>query len=355
MIGVETIRVGMEIERRALYNLMRMNWLADQSVTAEPWQVEDYRALSSEALFHRLKAHDISLQRHDFAAFASEVDTPEELTDLLLEGSGADVVEQDQVYLLVFELWRRLIGDRPSLSIFCDELDHQIYLYDNHLTDSSEEIQDAITHLQMILDENCDRGSQPKEIFQMISSACANDLETFLYDYISERLAEGNSRYAAELLEGFFPYVRDTKWFSFLRVELQSEIEGRLPQDHLQELIADYGKESDPEFYLEILTLMVQEGRQELFTSLVQKTLPLLRVEEEFRSLLFICSDFLHLRDKEKREEEVRKILTKRSHFASDSLLKKKRSSFSRINCHTCRISRESSIYDNNIGLRLYL
>ena len=36
----------MQIERRALYNLMRMNWQIDPSLPAEPWQVEDYRVFT---------------------------------------------------------------------------------------------------------------------------------------------------------------------------------------------------------------------------------------------------------------------------------------------------------------------
>jgi len=35
----------MEIQRRALFNLVRMNWLAEPIVNVAEWQVEDYRPL----------------------------------------------------------------------------------------------------------------------------------------------------------------------------------------------------------------------------------------------------------------------------------------------------------------------
>lgn len=314
----------MQIGRRTLYNLMRMNWLADSSIAAEPWQVEDYRSLSLERIFERLNAHDIRLDRNSFWAFAAEVDTPEELTDFLLDGSDADVVVQDQVYLLIFELWRRLITDRPSLSIFCDELDRNIYLYDNHLSGYEDTIEDVIANLQGILDENSDQGSAPHEVFETISGNCANDVESFLYDYILEQLQEGNEGYASELIEGFSPYVHDRKWFSLLRVELQSATDLQAAQPEIRRLIDLHAAEGDVEFNLELLTFMVKKGRQDLFLFLVQKTLPLIEVEEEFRTVLTCCVDFLQMHHKDVSAAKVQKMLTKRSHFLTDSLVSKK-------------------------------
>ena len=80
----------MELERRALYNALRLNWLRDPNLAAEPWQVEDYRNMSLEAIFERLKLQDIELDRTSFLKAAEEFDTPEELTRERLENSRYD-------------------------------------------------------------------------------------------------------------------------------------------------------------------------------------------------------------------------------------------------------------------------
>ena len=53
----------MELERRTLYNLLRINWLVDSKLNVQPWQVEDYRALSLETLFHKLQKLGFFLDR----------------------------------------------------------------------------------------------------------------------------------------------------------------------------------------------------------------------------------------------------------------------------------------------------
>ena len=105
----------MQIERRALYNLMRLNWLHNPSMPVEPWQVDDYRSMPLETVFERLRFHDIDFDRNLFTELANEYDTPEQFTDAVLADVDTDTVTQDQVYLLIFELWRRLLPEKPML------------------------------------------------------------------------------------------------------------------------------------------------------------------------------------------------------------------------------------------------
>ena len=126
----------MQMQRHALYNLLRMNWKEHKDLDVEPWQVEDYRKLSLEALFKRLSDLSISLDRVSFLAFADDLDTPEDFADSLNDESDNDPMVQDQIYLLIFELWRRLIPEKQSLSIFCDELDRRIEMYDSDTEDA---------------------------------------------------------------------------------------------------------------------------------------------------------------------------------------------------------------------------
>lgn len=204
------------LQTKALYNLLRLNAVDDPSLKADPWALEDLRILSLEELFDR-----IQLDRAIFDQFATNCDTPEELAELLLS-DGASEAERDPFYLLVFELWRRLFPEKQTLSIFCDELDTRISLYDHGSPESDELIQDALANLLEVLDENADAGADPEDIFSSICDYCAHDLESFLYDYISDLLDSGNSLYASELIEGFSPYIIEPLWFDFLRVRLLS-------------------------------------------------------------------------------------------------------------------------------------
>ncbi|MFQ5729798.1 MAG: hypothetical protein ACE5GN_05515, partial [Waddliaceae bacterium] len=169
-----------------------MNWLNDPNISSEPWQVEDYRNLPTQTLFQNLNERGIALDNARFINFTEMVDSPEDFTEILLEDTSFDLMEQDRIFLHIFELWRRLVPEKLCLSIFCDELDHQIYLYDSGDPSSAESIQDAIANLQMILDENFDQGMKPSRIFESVSAGCANDLESFLYDFTTEQINNDN-------------------------------------------------------------------------------------------------------------------------------------------------------------------
>lgn len=314
----------MQIERRALYNLMRMNWLIDPSLPAEPWQVEDYRSLPLSELFERLDAHDLRLDRNHFIALSEEMDSPEELTDQLLHDVEMDVATQDQIYLLMFELWRRLVTDRPCLSIFCDELDYQIYHYDHDRVEFLESIQDAIANLQVILDENNDVGIAAKDVFASICAGCANNVENFLYDYISDQIDNGNNVYAGELVEGFAPYIAESKWFDFLQARIIAISESASVHELAKKLIELYLKDDDLEFNLELLSFIIQTGDRGLLLEITKKTLPLIATEEDFQDLLNICADFYHQLDLEAEELKVQKIIRKRSHFHIESSVREK-------------------------------
>src|SRR5207253_733099 len=119
----------MDIAQKALYNSLRMSFLQDTEIFVEPWKIEDYRMLSFEELFLRLHKREIFVDKSTFISYANEFDTPEELAEWLAESEVA-TEDFDQIYLLIFELWRRLIPEKPSVSILCDELDYQIYNFD---------------------------------------------------------------------------------------------------------------------------------------------------------------------------------------------------------------------------------
>ncbi len=303
----------MQIERRALYNSLRMNWLQDPSLAVEPWQVEDYRALRTEQLYERLKAKALPLDRITFLSFADQADSPEQMTDDLLADQKMDPSVQDQVYLLIFELWRRLVPEKLCLSVFCDELDHEIFRCDQGFIDNPDAIADAIANLAVILDENRDEGNDPHDVFNYVCSGCANDVESFLYDFIAEQIDDDNESYAAELLDDFYGYVQDVKWFDFLKARLTYANDPELANEMVRQLVQEAAKDNDLSFNFELLGFMGTGGERDVFVKLVKQTIPLLQYEEDFQDLLSFCADFFRLLDRDQEEQAIVQILKKRA------------------------------------------
>ena len=195
--------------------MLRMSWLENPKLQVHPWQIEDYRSWEMNKLFNQLKKLGIALTEDSFRAYAESSENPEELIDFLWIDEE-DVEGYHHAYLLLFEIWRRLMVEKPSLSVFCDELDRLIEAYDRGQPDE-ELLDDALADLEDILDQMADQQGSPKKVFQEVSLHCAQDLEGFLYDYISDQITAGNELYASELLDGNYEFLSDRKRFDFLR------------------------------------------------------------------------------------------------------------------------------------------
>jgi hypothetical protein len=309
----------MNIEQRALFNSLRINWLLNPNTQVQPWQVEDYRLLSHEELFDRLRQKDMALDKVSLLALAQDVDSPEELCEGLVADLNLEASEQDQIYLVVFELWRRFVNEKPCLSIFCDELDHQIFAYDQGKCAYPADIQDAMANLEMILGKHADEGADPLKIFESVSQGCAHDLETFLYDYIAEQIDGHHYPYAADLLESFGPYCKDVAWFDFLRARLFYHSDPENSDKMILHIIQSIKKAQDLDLSLEVLTFLSNGGNPELFRLLVRQTFPMLETEEDFQELLTICADYYHLLDQEQEEQKIQKILKQRAAHALEN------------------------------------
>ena len=94
----------MNLQTKALYNLLRIKKEEDPSIEAPVWALEDYRGKSLEELFNDLKGLAVVLEKSSFLEYATKADTPEELAQLLSK-EGASREEEDHLYLLIFELW----------------------------------------------------------------------------------------------------------------------------------------------------------------------------------------------------------------------------------------------------------
>jgi hypothetical protein len=312
------------IEKRALYNLLRLNWLNNPTMKVEPWQVENYDLLTIPQLFDRLKTLDLILDKLSFITYAEDCDSPEELALHLTGDRELTANEEDHIYLLVFELWRRLVTEKPSLSILCHEIDEQIYLYDQGQLDQATDLQNALTQFIQVLDQNVDEGLSPSKAFELLLTYCANDVETFLYDFISEQIDEENETYALDLLDTFDVYLANNKWFELLHIRLSGYAGSKTSQKLIGQIIEKYLESSDLEFKLELLSILIERGDPATFHAVLKQTFPLIQIEEEWQDLLAIGIDYLHRLDQEESEKTLLQLVEKRKLVPLNSAFHKK-------------------------------
>lgn len=301
----------MELRGRALFNLLRISWLEDPKIKVKPWQVEDYRSLPTDKLFSRLKELGIVLDEQGFAAYAESCDSPEDLVECLWVDEE-DLDKQDASYLILFELWRRLLPHNQSLSIFCDELDQMIEQYDQGTLEDEESLQKALEDLEDILDESADLSGSPVKVFEDLSQFYAHDLHGFLYDYISDQIERGEETYASELINAFYEFIPDKKWFDLLKawlfasmdVEELNRVAGRL----LEELL----DEPDLDLLLEIAKFLVHRGDVRLFMQAARHAIELLKTEEQFQQLLRLIAEYYRCLDKDDEEKYIHQLIQKR-------------------------------------------
>ena len=300
----------MDIAQKALYNSLRMAWIQDNQLPVESWKVEDYRTLELDELFSRLHERKLLLDRSTFKEYADQFDSPEALNDALIDDEKIVPEEYDQLYLLVFELWRRLVPEKPSISILCDELDYQIFEYDLGRQESRQALQDALNNFYSILEENVDQGMACGDVFAAIAEFCANDVEGFLYDYIAETIDLQEYSYASELLEQFSPFVVDKKWFDLLHARIVNVSDIHAANKMIEQLFEQNRKENCLEFYLDVLTFMVQGGNYKLFSRIVEHVLSIIQSKEDFLELLLISSDFFRCLDREEVQLQIDQLIS---------------------------------------------
>ncbi|NCF70476.1 MAG: hypothetical protein GWP59_02120 [Chlamydiales bacterium] len=300
----------LDIERKALYNLLRMNWLNEPDMQVEKWQVLDYRSLSTQKLFSMLFDLEVELDEELFYLYAKDMSCPEDMA-AFLETDEDTASWQDQLYLVIFELWRRLLPEKQSFSIFCDELDYQINYYDQQ-SNNQEEIQDLFANLQQLLEDTTDSGESPEEVFAALQRFCGNNIESFLSDFITEQIDEDNLSYAQELIDGFQPFLPKSLWLELFAIRIQSHISHEDALHSLKAYIKKLQKLPSLDLYFEVLNHMVQNSEPNLFSQVIKQVLPLLEKEEDFQELLEICLDYFKVTDQEEQELAIDSLIESR-------------------------------------------
>lgn len=302
----------MELRGRALYNLLRANWQRNPSLEVKDWQVANLREVPTARLFEQLGDLGVSSESAVFRAYAEESDGPEELADLLTDESTSQDI-REKIYLLLFELWRRELPERQSLSIFCDDLDQLIETYDQGGLTSDEKIEHSLDDLENILDESVDAGLQPREALKLVNEFCAHDIETFLYDYLSDKIDSGQELQASEMIDGFYDYVTDVRWLDFLRVRLFAKTHTSEFDPALSRLIESLHETPDLDLAMETAAFLVHEGSPEQFSHAVELCLGLIETEEDFQQLLAIVADYHDCMDQSEELRAIEELFKRRS------------------------------------------
>jgi hypothetical protein len=295
---------NLQLYPKAYFNWIRLKWEQNPSLPVEPWQVEDYRELSIDTLLDRLAAFGLALTEENFLMMAENYQSPEELTHYLWSKKENEF----PIYLLLFELWRRLLPEKESLSIFCDELDNRIQLY---LKDASHDhgLSNALDRLQELLEESTDLGEGARAIFSALSRHVAHDLEGFLFDYISDQIEARHDAEATEWLKIFYPYVSDAISFDFLNARLLILADGHEGNLAFKKLL---NQSLDLDLLLEMAAFLIHHGDPHLFQKASHLCLDQIETEEDFQELLAIVADYCHFVEKDSAEQQVQAVFSKR-------------------------------------------
>lgn len=255
-------------------------------------EIRHFRSATDGELFEALENFDVFLDQGTFLEHAENVDLPEELVAFLVEDSVSDEVKA-KIYLIIFECWRRFCPEKQTLSIFCDELDFTIDLYEKEELGNEEYLQALLEELVRILDEAVDHGEQPSDVFNAIQGYFHRDLEAFLYDYISTLIDQEYETYASELIDTFDVYIQDRLWFDLLRVRLAGDTDVMLA--HLIEAATDRG---DVELLTELLYFLIAMGECDRFIEVTLKMLPAIRTDMQLRELISMLREYVSTLDK---------------------------------------------------------
>ncbi|NGX52274.1 MAG: hypothetical protein KR126chlam5_00570 [Candidatus Anoxychlamydiales bacterium] len=311
----------MQFQTKALYNFLRFTSCHNKSLKVKKWQIEDLRVLKENKLFESLKNLGFNLNKEYFLKYANEADSPEDLVDLLAAEKEGE--SKDRIYLVLFELYRRFFSEKRCISIFADELDHRIFLYDSDELYNDELLQNSLANLKNILDSNVDFGVDQKEAFKGLLQYLAHDLENFLFDYISDQIDAKNEVYALELIDGYYPYISKTLWFDFLKAKLKALDDISSSNEIIEKVLSNLKLKPNIHLQFRILKFMVGLGDRNLFMKTFKQTAEHLKKENELKSILNILADFYIRLDRDDLEKKILDIIDKRSKIKSDQSLKK--------------------------------
>ncbi|HEV3269342.1 MAG TPA: hypothetical protein VGZ69_01685 [Candidatus Rhabdochlamydia sp.] len=308
----------MQLRGKSLYNLLRVKHNNNPKAQVFSWQIEDLRGLTLATLFTRLGKLGIFFDEVSFIEQAQQFDNPEELTEHIWT---KDEEGQAKCYLLLFELWRRLLPENPPISLFCDQLDCLIEAYDRGSLVEIDQLQEALESLEDILDNAVDKEGSAEEVFLYVCSYSAHDLESFILDYIADQMIEENYVGASELLDGFSSYVIHKKRFEALRICLFLSTDTPSASLMFDRFLEYLQEEPDFESLLILMDYLVYRGNREIFFKVVKQALLSMQIEEQFQDVLEMMAEYYHYMDLEEEERRISQRSNARRGFPIETSL----------------------------------
>lgn len=304
----------MEARGRARFNRCRFDKRqADESCSL--WMAEDYALLETEILYQRLKAFGITGKIEELSKQAND---PEELAQKL---SGSEDLEK--IYLLIFELWRRFLPEKETLSIFADSLDELIDRFEEQ--DLSEEEEDLLIcrlkSLENLLDDYVSRGWDKETAFEFVASYFCYDLEQFIYSFILDQISFGNDTLASELILGIYPYIKEKSGFDFLKIQILYNVDPQRALSMLDELVEEGDECENPDLWLDVIAFLAAHGDHQRLKAAYQKTVHHLEHEIDLREMLSILADYYDLIGNSSQKQTVLKIAQSRSELPPEAHL----------------------------------
>ena len=150
---------------------------------------------------------------------------------------------------------------------------------------------------------------EAREGYHFFSAYSCHDLEIFIFEYIAHQIDAGNEQYANELLDGFYPYVDNKRWFDLLKARLVAAADMEEGKIMIHRLLGSLKEE--PELYLlfETLHYLIYVEETELFRLTYYQVLEEIETEEDLRELLMLTVEYFNAIEMEKEEAIVTKLL----------------------------------------------
>ena len=294
---------------RARYNLLQQKKREDPSFKVEDWMVVNYRDFSLNELFDGLERIGVHLDVDDFEQLAEEYDSPEEFSTKFVDSIPEHA---EEIYLYIFELWRRLLDQRETISIFCDEIDYLLSEVDEeHLVDG-DLMHAMLVELADILDCNVDSGQKPKKVFSQVCSYMAHDLESAIYNFIFDQIEQGNLTIASELLGDFSEYIEESLWFDFLKIRLMRGVPSEDATAMMARFMEKLEERPNLELYFALLRHLIEIGDRDLFLATYRFAVDLIKDEEDYVEMTDILFEYFNLNDLEEEEKNIRTIIESR-------------------------------------------
>lgn len=287
------------------------------------WQVKDYRKLTEEDLFNAFEKDQCFLDKQTFLSYVDKSDSPEELADTLFH--QLDILEKEQRFLYIFELWRRLAPHKQTLSIFSDEMDHLIEEYEEGMMENEESLEGSLLLLQQILDNHVDEGGVGGNALSLISPYFCHHLEAFIYEYIAYQMDQEKGLYASEMLEGLYSYVKQKRWLDFLRIRLVFAVDEKEAKRMVSRLLEFLQEEIDLPLLFELLYFLNTTRAHEEYLLGLQTALDEVKIEGDIKTIGFLCASYLnHLGEFEKEKKILDLMALKKEPSDTPSALSEK-------------------------------